>query len=291
MTIPRAIYLSAGALLLAVVATACQGSDQGKVLAIAGVPDQNASAIARKYEVLTGYLSEELGVDVEYVPTLSYAAAVTGFEQGDIQMAWFGGLTGVQARLAVPGSRAIAQRPRDEEFHSKFIVQADVEAEGLGDLKGLTFTFGSESSTSGHLMPRYFLRQAGIDPDSEFNGPPSYSGSHDKTWKLVEGGAFQAGVLNEAVWDRAVEEGRVDISKVRVLVITPSFYDYNWTIRGDLDDRFGEGFSGRLRDALLSIDDEQAEILELFSTDSFIASDNGNYDSIRGVAESLGIVK
>ncbi len=241
--------------------------------------------------MLTSYLSEELGVDVKYVPTVSYAAAVTGFEQGDIQLAWFGGLTGVQAGLAAPGSRAIAQRPRDMRFHSKFIVQADVAAEGLGDLKGLTFTFGSESSTSGHLMPRHFLRQAGVDPDADFNGPPSYSGSHDKTWKLVEGGAFQAGVLSEAVWDSAVKESKVDLSKVRVLESTPPFFDYNWTIRGDLDGRFGDGFSDRLRDAILSMDDEQSEILELFSTDSFVASDNGNYDSIREVAQSLGIVK
>ncbi|MCH8062290.1 MAG: putative selenate ABC transporter substrate-binding protein [Chloroflexi bacterium] len=287
----RAIYLGAAAILLAMLATACQGGDSAKVLAIAGIPDQNASTLARRYEVLTSYLSEELGVEVEYVPTVNYAAAVTGFEQGDIQMAWFGGLTGVQARLAAPGSRAIAQRPRDTEFHSKFIVQAEVTAEGLGDLKGLTFTFGSESSTSGHLMPRHFLRQAGVEPDADFNGPPSYSGSHDKTWKLVEGGAFQAGVLSEAVWDSAVEGGRVDLSKVRVLETTAPFFDYNWTIRGDLDDTFGNGFSDRLRDALLSIDGEQAEILELFSTDSFVASENGNYDSIREVAESLGIVK
>ena len=291
LTIHRAIYLSAATFAMAIVVTACRGGDSADVLGIAGIPDQNASTLARRNEVLTSYLSEELGVKVKYVPTVSYAAAVTGFEHGDIQMAWFGGLTGVQARLAVPGSRAIAQRPRDTEFHSKFIVQADIAAERLVDLMGLTFTFGSESSTSGHLMPRYFLRQAGVDPDADFDGPPSYSGSHDKTWKLVESGAFQAGVLNEAVWDRAVKDGKVDLSRVRVLESTPPYFDYNWTIRGDLDDRFGDGFSNRLRDAVLSIDSDQAEILELFSTDSFIASNNGNYDSIREVAESLGIVK
>lgn len=291
MTLQRAINLAAAALVITIAATACQGRDSVSTLGIAGIPDQNASALARRYEVLTSYLSEELGVDVKYVPSVSYAATVTGFERGDIHMAWFGGLTGVQARLAVPGSRAIAQRPRDREFHSKFIVNAEVAAEGLGDLKGLTFTFGSESSTSGHLMPRHFLRQAGIDPDADFYGPPSYSGSHDKTWKLVEGGAFQAGALSEAVWDKAVEDGKVDFSRVRVLETTPSFFDYSWNIRGDLDDRFGEGFSDRLREAVLSIDGEQAEILELFSTDSFIASDNSNYDSIQEIAESLGIVK
>ena len=135
-------------------------------------------------------MSQELGVSVEYVPTVDYSAAVTALKHGSVQLAWFGGLTGVQAREAVEGSQAIAQRPRDAEFHSKFIVSNSVEASGLVELRNLTFTFGSESSTSGHMMPRHFLLKAGVDPDSDFDGPPNYSGSHDKTWKLVESGAF-----------------------------------------------------------------------------------------------------
>ena len=149
-------------------------------------------------------------------------------------MAWFGGLTGVQARLAVPGSQAIAQRERDTKFHSVFVFNKNVDVLTLQDLKGLRFAFGSESSTSGHLMPRHFLSENGIDADSDFDGAPMFSGSHDQTWLLVQGGAADAGALSEAVWQKAVSTGKVDESKIGVFYVTPPYFDYNWTIRPDV---------------------------------------------------------
>ncbi len=286
----KAPLFAAVGLIFCFAVAACSSEEATPVLKIAGIPDQNSSTIARRYDVLTSYLSRELGVDVRFVPTVDYAATVIGFKQGEIHMAWFGGLTGVQARIAVSGSKVIAHRPRDAEFHSKFIVGAALDIDDLQDLQDLSFTFGSESSTSGHLMPRYYLMQSGIDPDRDFLSPPNYSGSHDKTWKLVESGAFQAGALNEAVWDSAVAKGAVDLSKVRVLSATPAYYDYNWTVRGDLDETFGEGFTARVQESLLAIDDDQREILELFQAEKFVASNNENYQSIEDVAAELGIL-
>ena len=240
--------------LAAALAFACGSDDAtGETLYVGGIPDQDTALLVRRFGSLANYLGERLGVEVEYVPSVDYAAVVTGFKNGDIHLAWYGGLTGVQARNAVPGARAIAQRPRDERFLSVFIVGSGVDAASLADLQGLTFTFGSESSTSGHLMPRHFLLRAGVDPDADFRGLPNFSGSHDKTWKLVESGAYQAGALNEAVWSRAVDEGRVDVGKVRLLQTTEPYYDYNWTVRPDFDDTFGIGFTDRLRETLLSM--------------------------------------
>jgi phosphonate transport system substrate-binding protein len=225
---------------------------------------------------------------VEYVPSTDYAALVTAFKRGEVHLAWFGGLTGVQARNEVPEAEAIAQRPADEEFHSVFIAQSDLDVETLQDLKGLSFTFGSESSTSGHLMPRYFLMQEGINPENDFANV-NYSGSHDKTYALVESGAFQAGALNEIVWKSAVEEGKVDTNKVKAFYVTPPYYDYLWTINV-VDPIFGEGTKEKVRDALLSIDEEES-VLALFNTDKFIETKNENYKAIEEVARELGIIK
>lgn len=258
---------------------------------IGAIPDQNAATLNRQFGAMAEYLSQALGLKVEYVPSVDYAAVVTAFERGDIDLAWFGGLTAVQAIAAVPGSEAIAQRPRDAEFHSVFIVQSNLPVHKLEDLRGLTFTFGSESSTSGHLMPRYYLMQAGIDPDRDFAVPPNFSGSHDKTYKLVESGAFQAGALNEAVWEAAVKEGKVDTRKVRAFYTTPPYHDYNWTIRAGVDAKFGPGTKERVRKALLSMGPDQKAILDLFATDRFIETRNENYEAIRRVAEQLGILR
>jgi phosphonate transport system substrate-binding protein len=294
----RFVRLTALLSLLSVAMLACTGEaaqpsqPTSTVLKIAGIPEQNASTLVRRYEGLETYLSEQLGVEVEYVPTVDYSATVAAFRNGDVHLAFFGGLTGVQAREAVPGSVAIAHRPRDAEFHSKFIAAADLDVSSLEDVRGKTLTFGSESSTSGHLMPRHYMIEAGIDPDADLSGPPSYSGSHDTTWKLVESGTYQIGALDEAVWQRATTNGEVDQTKVKEFYTTPAYYDYNWTARGDLDTEFGEGFTERAKQALLAMNTESnGDILELFSTDSFVATQNSNYDAIKAVAEQLGVIQ
>ncbi len=275
--------------------SACGGSD-APVLRVGGIPDQDASRLARRYDGFAEYLSQRLGVEVEYVPSADYAAVVTAFTQGNLDLAFFGGLTGVQARILDSGAQALAQRENDATFHSKFIVRNDLPANSLVDLAGLaedlTITFGSESSTSGHLMPRHFLQSAGLDADASFKSPPNYSGSHDLTWRLVESGAFDVGALNEDVWERAVTEGLVNTEKVRVLETTPAYFDYNWTAASGMSERFGDDFPQRVQQALLDLSpEENQEILSLFSTDRFIATENSNYKAIEDVARELGIIK
>lgn len=293
--------------LVALLATGCAtapeegtaaGDTDGEdaVLTIGGIPDQDKATLERKFSMIADYLSEETGLEVGYVPSTDYAAVVAAFRRGDIQLAWYGGLTGVQARARVEGAEAIAQRPRDAEFHSRFVVNAEHEdVDELADLEGLSFTFGSESSTSGHLMPRHFLLEAGIDADEDFEGEPNFSGSHDRTYKLVESGAFDAGALNEAVWEAAVSEGKVDTEKVRDFFTTPAYFDYNWTIHPTVDETFGEGTADEIRDAFLALElgrsDHLDELLELWNAEGFIATETENYETIRDVAEQLGIIR
>jgi phosphonate transport system substrate-binding protein len=282
--------------MLALVALACGPAEEAPVLKIGGIPDQDASRLARRYDGFASYLSGKLEVPVEYVPSADYAAVVTAFGQSQLQVAFFGGLTGVQARLQNPGAQAIAQRENDAKFHSKFIVRADLPIESLEDLKAqageLTITFGSPSSTSGHLMPRYFLIEAGIDPANGFRQEPSFSDSHDATWQLVESGAYDIGALNEDVWDRAVREGTVDTSRVKEFYTTPDYYDYHWMARADLDQAYGEGFTARFQQALLDLNlQEHGEILELFSTEKFIPTSNANYQAIEDVGRQLELIQ
>lgn len=263
-------------------------------LVIGGIPDQDLSTLQERFDSVAAYLARELGLPVVYRPSVDYAALVTAFGNGDVLLGWFGGLTGVQARREVAGAHALAQRPRDKEFHSVFIVGAGVEGDSIQDLEGLSFTFGSESSTSGHLMPRYFLGQAGIEPERDFRGQPSYSGSHDKTWKLVEAGSFQAGVLNEAVWEDAVNNHQVDGSKVRVIERTPAYHDYHWLAHPKIDEIYGVATVERIKQALLAIDETNdpgvQHTLQLFDTTEFVPTDDDNYAQIEQVARDLGLL-
>lgn len=272
---------------------------QAPTLTIGAIPDQDPEKLNRLYGILAEYLTAELGVTVEYKPVQDYAASVTAFKVGDLQLVWFGGLTGVQARLQVEGAQAILQRDIDAEFHSVFIVNkaAGIEPfeklEDLAKLKGLAFTFGSESSTSGRLMPQYFLSQAGVNVKTDFAGEVGFSGSHDATIKLVEAGSFDAGALNEQVWNARVKDNQVNTDEVYVVFRSPAYFDYHWIIRPEVEETFGEGFTQKVIDAFTKLNPEVAEhkeILDLFGAQKFIPTANENYASIEAVAREIGLI-
>ena len=270
------------------------------VLRIGAIPDQNPEHLNRLYKVLSSELSEQLNVKVQYKPVTNYAAAVTAFRTGDLDLVWFGALTGVQARLQSKGSKVIAQRDIDEKFHSVFIankkssIQKINNINGLKKLKDKRFTFGSESSTSGRLMPQYFLNKAGVEL-KDFRGTrPGFSGSHDSTLMLVQSGSYEAGALSEEVWKRNLDRGRVDSSKVFVIWKTPSYHNYHWLAQGNLDQKFKEGFTKELTNIFLRFNEKskkQKQILELFSAKKFIMSKNENYNKIEMVGRKIGKIK
>jgi phosphonate transport system substrate-binding protein len=293
----RSSYRFVFLVAMSLVVVSCSqgnGNNNDKKLLIGGIPDQNVSLLEERFGAVADHLSEELGVEAEYVPVTDYSSLVTAFKNGEITLAWFGGLTGVQAKSFTPGAISVAQRPRDKEFTSVFIVNSGFSANSLDDLKGASFTFGSTNSTSGHLMPRSFLLEAGVDPDTDFRGVPNFSGSHDLTWKLVESGSFDAGALNSAVWKRAVREGAVDVSKVHVIHETPAYVDYQWLAHPDIDRQLGDGLLDNLAVALTDIsgkDEVEQKILELFETESFVPVDPSDYDDLEGIARSLNMLQ
>ena len=268
-----------------------------QTLTVGAIPDQDPEKLQRLYGILSEYLSDELGVPVVYRAVTDYTAAVTAFKVGDLDLVWFGGLTGVQARLQVPEAEAIAQRDIDAKFHTIFIANAAsglspiTEAAGLSELKGKTITFGSESSTSGRLMPQYFLAESGVNL-SDFKSEPGFSSSHDATIKLVEAGTYDVGALNEQVWLDRLAAGEVDQTKVQAIWQTPAYYDYHWVVNSEkVDEEFGEGFTQKIQAALLKLDQsdpDQAAILELFGADKFIETTNENYAQIEAVGREIG---
>ena len=267
-------------------------------LKIATIPDQDPAKLQRQFALVSQYLGAKTGLKVEYVPVTEYTAAVSGYRIGDLDLVWFGGLTGVQAAKQLPGSLYLGQRDVDERFKSVFIANSSFKAptiDSIGKLtyiKGESLTFGSEISTSGRLMPQFFLDEAGLDL-SDFKGQPGFSGSHDKTIRLVEAGTFTIGALNKAVWDSSVANKTVDTSKVRVIFETPSYFDYHWLARPDIDKKFGAGTAAKLQAAILGLNKdvpEQKAILDLFSASNFISTKADNYALIEKTAKKLGLL-
>lgn len=264
-------------------------SHAAPVLRVSAIPDESPTELQRKFKPLGEYLEKKLGMKVEFTPVTDYAASVEGLVNNKLDMVWFGGFTFVQARVrsnnqVIP----LVQREEDEKFRSVFITTRN-DITKLQDLKGKTFTFGSESSTSGHLMPRSFLLAANINPDTDMKRI-AFSGAHDATVAAVAGGKVDAGALNISVWEKLLAQGKVDASAVHVFYTTPGYYDYNWTVSSAMNPVLRK----KLADAFLSLDKnnpQDKEILDLQRATRFIPTRAENYGAIEKAARSAGLLK
>jgi phosphonate transport system substrate-binding protein len=258
-------------------------------LRVTAIPDESPTELARKFAPLGRYLQARLGVPVEWTPVTDYAAAVEALVNDKVDLAWFGGFTFVQANVRSGGKIIpLVQRAEDQGFRSVFITGAASGIGALTDLKGHTFSFGSQSSTSGHLMPRSFLLRAGIDPDRDLRRV-SYSGAHDATIAAVAGGKVDAGAVNISVWDKFVAEHKVDPDQVKVFYTTPPFYDYNWSVNASMPASLREQISKAFLD-LTPESAEGKEILSLQRASRFVPTRPENYQGIEAAARSAGLL-
>ncbi|MBP8237929.1 MAG: putative selenate ABC transporter substrate-binding protein [Pseudomonas sp.] len=266
----------------------CALSQAADVLRVSAIPDEAPTELQRKFKPLGAYLEQQLGMKVEFVPVSDYAAVVEALASDRLDMAWLGGFTFVQTRLKTGNAIPLVQREQDEKFTSKYIT-ANPAVKSLQDLKGKTFAFGSVSSTSGSLMPRFFMLKDGIKPE-EFFSRVAYSGAHDATVAWVQAGKVDGGVLNASVWDKLVAAGKVDTRKVVVLGTTPPYYDYNWTVRGNLD----PALTAKIKAAFLALDPAKPAdkaILDLQAATRFIPTKAENYTGIEEAARAAGLLK
>jgi phosphonate transport system substrate-binding protein len=288
--------LLVGSLSSLLILGACSSSAEGPTsLRFTAIPGERTAEMVTGFEQVAAYLTQELGVPVVYVPVADYGASVEAFKNGDTLLSWFGGLTGVQARNAVPGARAIAFGKVDPEYKSYFIANP---ASGLGPstdfpfgLEGKSFTFGSASSTSGRMMPEYFLRQATGEAPAEFFGDEMhFSGNHDATWQLVQDGTFDAGVLSYKTYDTKLASGEIDPERCFVIWTTPPYADYSWNAHPRLDEEFGAGFIDRLQDALVGMQDP-ALLAVLMREEGLTKASNADFEALGELARELDLVR
>jgi phosphonate transport system substrate-binding protein len=286
--IRRAGFLSAAALSFGLLLQPLAQAQQ--VFKVTTIPEEAATEQVRKFGPIVKYLESRLGMKVEFIPVSDYPAAVEAMVNKNVDMVWFGGFTFVQASVRSGGKVIpIAQREEDTKFQSVFITKSDSGIKTLNDLKGKQVSFGSQSSTSGHLMPRSYLLQANIDPDKDFKRV-AYSGAHDATIASVVSGKVDAAALDITVWNKFVKEGKVDTKDVNVFFTTPGYFNYNWAVHADMPAAMRE----RVAKALIDIDPstpQGKEILDLNRATRYIPTRAENYRGIETAARSAGLLK
>jgi phosphonate transport system substrate-binding protein len=256
------------------------------------IPDEDESRLRQRFNKVANYLEKQLGITVKYIPVKSYAAAVAAFRNDQVQLAWFGGLSGVRARILVSGSEAIAQGFEDQAFFNYFIAHSSTglkrSDEFPKDIAGKIFTFGSKGSTSGRLIPEFHIRENLKKSPNDVFQKVGFSGNHSRTIQLVQSGAYQVGAVNSKVWDNEMKAGKIDSSKVSIIWETPPYPNYQWSIRGDVDERWGAGFKSRVKEVLLNIKDP--DLLASFPRTSFVPASNSDYQPILDVAKAIKLI-
>ncbi len=285
------LHAVVGSLLAICLPLQAQAQAQAKdILRITTIPEEAASEQIRKFTPLAKYLEKRLGMKVEFRPVADYPAAVEALVNKQIDLAWLGGLTFVQADIRSGGKVVpILQREEDTKFRSVFISQTNSGIKKLSDLKGKTLTFGSSSSTSGHLMPRSYMLEAGLNPEKDLSRV-AYSGAHDASIAAVVSGRVDAAAVDMTVWQKFVESKRVDITKVNAFYETPTFFNYNWTIHQDMAPELRK----KIEKAFLDLSDatpEGKEVLSLARATRFIPTKAENYKGMEKAARSAGLVK
>lgn len=297
--VARRKIIQAAAVLPALSLIAACGSSENSArpLRVSAIPDQDPDVLTEREEAFAQYLATKLERDVEYVAVPDYSASVAQLGTGDLDLVFYGGLTGVQARKQSPDVTIIGQRDIDATFTSTFIANSDSGIEPVSNVAGLSvyagkrFTFGSETSTSGRLMPSSFLAEAGVE-ESDLAGEPGFSGSHDKTIELVQAGTYEGGAVNSQVWKSRLEEGTIDTAKVIAVLESPTFHDYHWILREEAEKDFGDGFAQNLKDVLFAMHEDEAgkSVLELYKAASIIDAKPEDYARIEEAAEKLDLL-
>lgn len=285
-------FIFIGLLLALVAVSGPRQAAAAETFVFTAIPDEDESRLRQRFNKVAVYLSKRLGVGVKYIPVKSYAAAVTAFRNNQVQLAWFGGLSGVRARNLVKGSEAIAQGFEDKAFETYFIAHVSTGLKPSKSLSkaiaGKTFTFGSKGSTSGRLMPEYHIRQLFNKGPEKVFSRVGFSGNHSRTIALVQSGAYQVGAVNFKVWETNLASGKVDPKKVAVIWKTPPYPDYQWSVRGDVNKHWGAGFKKRVKAVLLGMEDK--DLLASFPRKSFIPATNADYQPIEDVARKIKLI-
>ena len=279
-------------LFIVFTVTPFSSSHASDTFVFTAIPDEDESRLRQRFEKVATYLGKQLGVPVKYIPVKSYAAAVSAFRNDQVQLAWFGGLSGVRARILVPNSEAIAQGFEDQAFFNYFIAHSSTvlkrSDEFPKDIAGKIFTFGSKGSTSGRLIPEFHIRENLKKSPNDVFQKVGFSGNHSRTIQLVQSGAYQVGAVNSKVWDNEMKAGLIDPEKISIIWKTPPYPNYQWSIRGDVDERWGAGFKSRVKEVLLNIKDP--DLLASFPRTSFVPASNSDYQPILDVAKAIKLI-
>ena len=269
----------------------CSGEDVDRAavsgrITVAVLPDQSKDALLARHGSLLDYLADTTSLDFELLIPLDYADLVDQFDAGHIDLAWFGGLTFIRAHeksQAVP----LAFRDVDSRFTSCYLVRGSDTRSTIQEFAGEEFSFGPPLSTSGHLMPRYFLERDGLYPE-QFFAATRHSSAHDQTARWVRDGTVGLGVASCIIVQSMLEHGSLSSDDIRIIETTPPYSNYVWAVKQTM----AENTKTKLLDAFLALDASDPDnraILRAQRANAYLPASPDNFVLVRRAAKLSGV--
>lgn len=254
-------------------------------LRVSAIPDQSPERVREQHRALVDRVCLLAKVPCRWVPAESYESLVDAIGRGEIDLAYFGGVTFAQAQHR-HGVLPLAMRDIDTSFTSLVVVRRDDPVATLQQLAGRRFAFGARSSTSGHFMLRRRLVQAGVEPERDF-ASVTFSGNHDATLRAVAEGQVDAGGVNATVFYRRLLAGDAVALQLRVIWQSMPYADYVWAARAALS----PDLRTRLTDAFLDLSPARpadAEALRAEGAAGYVPAYAEDFDEVLRVVQSQG---
>lgn len=254
-------------------------------LKISFIPVESAEEIVKRYQGIVDYLSKELNMKVTTYVANDYSAVIEAMRAGHVDVAWYGPFSYI---LASQEANAVAfANPINEDgldtYNCYFITRKDSGIKSIADLKGRSFTFGDPASTSGHLVPRYMLTKAGLNPEKDLK--VQFSGGHDATAMAVKNKKVDAGAMASEVYDRLVKKNVITPEEIVIFAKSDPLPLDPWSYRKDLP----EDLKQKVKEALLQIDQKAPQALQGTGFIKFKPVEDSRYDVIRDVARTLNL--
>lgn len=257
------------------------GSVELEKLVVGVIPSLNQGNMQSAMDKLSKHFETELGMPVDITVYPDYQAVVQAMTYDEVNMAYFGPSTYIDANEQ-SGARAIMTQLIDGEpfYYSYIITHKDSPLTSIDDLvaqsKDLTFAFGDPSSTSGSLIPSIELKEQGVftnQNEHEFKNI-LYTGGHDATALAIENNSVDAGAIDSAIFNTLLENGKVG-DNFKIIWESDKLFQYPWAVSKAVSD----DLVTKIQDAFLKVEDQ--EILDAFAATGFTKATDADYEAIR----------
>jgi phosphonate transport system substrate-binding protein len=283
-------------LTTSLIGVSAQAASAPKAITIGFIPGENPQELQENGEVIAKLLQSKIGVPVNIYVSKDYSGLIDAMKTKKIDFAFFSAMTFVFAEK-MAGAKVLLKKVWTGPYYYSTILARDQKVTKLSQLKGKTFAFVDQKSTSGFLYPQVYFKKSGIDPKSFFKDIV-FSGNHPESVRLLREGKVDAIAVfsnddkdKDTAWDRFPSKEGKNGPKPRKIWVSDPIPNDPFCVRQDFYDA-NPRIATDLMFALRDLDDDAsggAKFKKLLSVSGLMLATSQQYDPVRELVKELDL--